>query len=46
MNFKQCLKLRPAAMKNLQEKYYIAAYLHIENRTGFAKHMSLKTIPA
>ncbi len=32
-------------MKNLQEKYDIAACLHIENRTGFAKHMSIKDHP-
>ncbi|MCP4142798.1 MAG: hypothetical protein GY755_21360, partial [Chloroflexi bacterium] len=37
--FKQCLNLRAAALKSIQEKYDIAMCPHIENRTGFTKHM-------
>jgi hypothetical protein len=43
--FKQCLKLRPAALKNVQEKYDIAICPHIQNRNGFAKHMYVKEHP-
>jgi len=43
--FKQCLKLRPKAMKNLHNQYNIAMCPHIRNRTGFSKHMYIKEHP-
>ncbi len=43
--FKQCLNLRAAALKSVQEKYGIAMCPHIENRTGFTKHMYVKEHP-
>jgi hypothetical protein len=43
--FKQCLNLRVAALKSIQEKYDIAMCPHIENRTGFTKHMYVKEHP-
>ena len=43
--FKQCLNLRAAALKSVQEKYDIAMGPHIENRTGFTKHMYVKEHP-
>jgi hypothetical protein len=43
--FKQCLNLRAAALKNVQQKYDIAMCPHIENRTGFTKHMYVKEHP-
>jgi len=43
--FKQCLNLRAAALKNVQEKYDIAMCPHSENRTGFTKHMYVKEHP-
>jgi len=43
--FKQCLNLRDAALKNVQEKYDIAICPHIQNRNGFAKHMYVKEHP-
>jgi hypothetical protein len=43
--FKQCLNLRTAALKNVQEKYDIAMCPHVENRTGFTKHMYVKEHP-
>jgi hypothetical protein len=43
--FKQCLNLRVAALKSLQEKYDIAMCPHIKNRTGFTKHMYVKEHP-
>ena len=45
MNFKQCLNLRAAALKTLQNQYDIAMCPHISNQTGFAKHMSIKEHP-
>ena len=42
MNFKQCLNLTAAALKSVQQKYNIAMCSHIENRTGFSKHMYVK----
>ena len=45
MNFKQCLNLRAAALKSVQEKYDIAMCPHSENRTGFTKHMYVKEHP-
>jgi len=41
--FKQCLKLRPKALENLHNKYDIAMCPHIRNRTGFSKHMYVKS---
>ncbi len=43
--FKQCLKVKRAALENLQDCYNIAQCPHIHNRTGFAKHMSIKEYP-
>jgi hypothetical protein len=43
--FNQCLNLRAAALKNLQQKYNIAMCPHIENRTGFTRHMYVKEHP-
>ncbi len=43
--FKQCLKLRPKAMDNLNNQYNIAICPHIKNRNGFAKHMYVKEHP-
>ena len=43
--FKQCLKLRKTALENLQDCYNISQCPHIHNRTGFAKHMSIKEYP-
>jgi len=43
--FKQCLNLRAAALKSVQEKYDIAMCPHMENRTGFTKHMYVKEHP-
>jgi len=43
--FKQCLKLRPKAMQNLQNHYNIAMCPHIRNQTGFSKHMYVKEHP-
>ena len=45
MNFKQCLNLRAPALKSVQEKYDIAMCPHMENRTGFTKHMYVKEHP-
>ena len=45
MNFKQCLKLRQTAIKDLQERYDITQCPHIHNRNGFAKHMYVKEYP-
>ena len=43
--FKQCLKLKQVALKALQNCYDISKCPHIHNRTGFAKHMSIKDYP-
>jgi hypothetical protein len=43
--FKQCLKLRQTAIKDLQERYDITQCPHIHNRNGFAKHMYVKEYP-
>jgi hypothetical protein len=43
--FKQCLKLRQKAMENLKNQYDIASCPHVENKTGFAKHMYVKEHP-
>jgi hypothetical protein len=43
--FKQCLNLRAAALKSVQDKYDIAMCPHIENRTGFSRHMYVKEHP-
>jgi hypothetical protein len=43
--FKQCLNLRAAALKSVQDRYDIAMCLYIENRTGFTKHMYVKEHP-
>ncbi|MCP4140347.1 MAG: hypothetical protein GY755_08680 [Chloroflexi bacterium] len=43
--FKHCLNLRAATLKNVQEKYDIALCPHMQNRTGFSKHMYVKEHP-
>jgi hypothetical protein len=43
--FKQCLKLRRKALHELQSRYNIATCHHIENKTGFSKHMYVKEHP-
>jgi hypothetical protein len=43
--FKQCLKLKYKALKNLQTRYDIAQCPHIQNQTGFSKHMYVKEHP-
>jgi len=43
--FKQCLKLRPKAMENLNVHHNIAMCPHVKNRTGFSKHMYVKEHP-
>jgi hypothetical protein len=43
--FKQCLNLRAAALKSIQEKYDIAMCPHMQNRTGFTRHMYVKEHP-
>jgi len=43
--FKQCLKLRPKAMENLNTHHNIAMCRHIKNQTGFSKHMYVKEHP-
>lgn len=43
--FKQCLNLRAAALKSVQEKYDIAMCPHMQNRTGFTRHMYVKEHP-
>jgi hypothetical protein len=43
--FKQCLKLRPKAMENLNVHHNIAMCPHIKNQTGFSKHMYVKELP-
>ncbi len=43
--FKQCLKLKQVALKALQDSCDISKCLHILNRTGFTKHMSIKDYP-
>jgi hypothetical protein len=43
--FKQCLKLRPKAMQNLNVHHNIARCPHLKNQTGFSKHMSVKEHP-
>jgi hypothetical protein len=43
--FKQCIKLRPKAMQNLNVHHNIAMCPHLKNLTGFAKHMYVKEHP-
>ncbi len=43
--FKQYLNLRAAALKSVQEKYDIAMCPHMQNRTGFTRHMYVKEHP-
>ncbi len=43
--FKQCLNLRASALKSVRDKYDIAMCPHIENRTGFTRHMYVKEHP-
>jgi len=40
--FNQCLKLRPKAIADLQNRYNIAICPYRQNLTGFAKHMYVK----
>ena len=43
--FKQCLQLRRKALDDLQSRFDISRCTHIENKTGFAKHMYVKDHP-
>ena len=43
--FKQCLKFRHKALGNLHSRYNIATCPHIQNQTGYAKHMYVKEHP-
>jgi len=43
--FKQCLNLRRKALDDLQSRFDISRCPHIENKTGFAKHMYVKDHP-
>ena len=43
--FKQCLKLRPKAIADLQNRCDIAICPYRQNQTGFAKHMYVKEHP-
>lgn len=43
--FKQCLKLRRIALAELQGRHPISACQHIQNQTGFTKHMYVKKHP-
>ena len=43
--FKHCLKLRPKAMAELQNRYDIAICPYRQNQIGFAKHMYVKEHP-
>lgn len=43
--FKQCLNLKYRAMEDLQNRYDIAQCPHIQNQTGFSKHMYIKKHP-
>ena len=43
--FKQCLNLKYKAMEDLQTRYDIATCPHIQNKTGYAKHMYVKEHP-
>ena len=43
--FKQCMKLRRKALDDLHSRFHIAACPHIENKTGFSKHMYVKEHP-
>jgi hypothetical protein len=43
--FKQCLKLRHKALEDLQSRYHITQCPHIQNQTGFSKHMYFKEHP-
>ena len=43
--FKQCLNLKYKAMEDLQTRYDIATCPHIQNKTGYAKHMYVKKHP-
>lgn len=43
--FKQCLNLKYKALEKLQTDYDIASCPHIQNKTGFDKHMYIKEHP-
>lgn len=43
--FKHCLNLKHKALQDLQSRYDIAACPHIQNKTGYAKHMYVKEHP-
>lgn len=43
--FKQCLKLKYKAIEDLQARYDIAACPHIQNKTGYTRHMYVKQLP-
>ena len=43
--FKACRKLRQKALADLRDRFDVVACPHIENKTGFAKHMYVKEHP-
>ncbi len=43
--FKQCLKLAPKALEELNSNYNLAICPHISNETGYTKHMYVKEHP-
>jgi hypothetical protein len=43
--FKQCLNLKYQALENLQGRFDIAICPHLQNQTGFVKHMYVKDLP-
>jgi len=43
--FKQCLKLKYQAIKNIQSQFDIGTCPHVKKQTGFVKHMYIKEHP-
>jgi hypothetical protein len=43
--FKQCLTLRRKAIESIQSGYDLASCPHLQNQTGFVKHMYIKDHP-
>jgi len=43
--FKQCLKLKYQALENLKDRFDIATCPHLQNQTGFVRHMYVKDHP-
>jgi len=43
--FKQCQNLKYQALKDLQGRFDIATCPHLQNQTGFVRHMYIKNLP-